>query len=162
MANSFVAKYIGDLEKKDVISDDTNLIVVDATDGKQVPWTVLKEYFLNSIEEANTYQPGDYFSLKENVMIPGMLSGSSKTIVFSVLLDKSIDASGVNITCEDLTARGINGYLIIDTDIHDGNYTVSHSISGNTVTVLVTASTAFGTANNTPLIVEGNMLFEFY
>lgn len=155
MSQSFLSRFIGNLEQQDVLFGNEKLVIVDTEDGKVIPLTVLVEY----IDEANSYKPGDVVSIKANTPMAGFISSSSKIILFSIPLDKTVNATSFTIACPDITVRGITGYLIQDTDIEE--YTVKTYISNHMLSVAITSETAFDVTNNTPVSVEGTMKITF-
>lgn len=160
MANSFVTTFIGNLYQQDVVFGNEKIVFADDEDGKLLPVSLLRDYIEDSILKLLTYKAGDVVSIPSNTMMAGVVSGSSKTITFNIPLDKAVSATSLTFECNDLTARGTSGYLI--TDVPVSNYTVSHKISKNFVTIIVTSATAFNNAtNNTPVIVEGTMKITF-
>lgn len=181
MANSFQTKFIGDLTEQEELSDSAEIMVYDDSDGKLHPWSkvlntiknkILEWTFetlnttaktlvgaVNELKKGSNYTAGDSFSTRANNLLPGMISGASKSIVFTVCCDKPVEADSVSVTCKDFTARGITGYLLTDVDL--SNYTVTVAHQGTYITVIVTADTAFNVTNNTPVCVEGAITFSF-
>ena len=105
-----------------------------------------------------TINPGTTITFSSAAEYVGILSSSSKLIVFDVSFNKPIEAENVSISALYLSVRKATGGNIINAVdvIADQSLTVTYVINGssNTVHVAITSTTAYSETNNTPLVVE--------
>lgn len=109
----------------------------------------------NEINGELYYKSGDNYHIDAQYYAGGVLTGSAKTIQFSIILPKRLDnISSVNINQIYLTARGINGYLLNSYTLSDlntnGNLSIV-AIENNCISIQYTSNNAFEITNNTPV-----------
>ena len=103
------------------------------------------------------YEPGDTFEINSAVVLPGIVSGSTKTMYFTLWVDKSME-NITSISCTRLhgTIRGDSGYVNGE-NATTGNknyaatsgYTVTaYKISNYALTIRVVKSSAFTSITN--------------
>ena len=109
------------------------------------------------LDEKLSFKAGDTFDTVYNVVTPGYITSSTKTILFTFMLPK--DASGRTVTITEMkgSVRGGSGYVdSLSSDATDlkSTYTVTVSYNhGYAVTISMVKSTAYANVtNNTPII----------
>lgn len=110
-----------------------------------------------TLENSVYYKSGDTYSINGQYYCGGNLTGSTKAIVFSIILPKLVtNITSVTINSINLTARGINGYLLNSADLttlnSSGQLSVV-SLENNCVSFQFTANEAFSSTNNTPVSI---------
>lgn len=107
------------------------------------------------LEDDLYYKAGDTYHIDSQYYTGGVLTGSAKTIIFSIVLPKMVtNISSVNISQIYLTVRGINGYLLNSSTLSDLNASGELSIvtiENNCLSIQYASNNAFETTNNTPV-----------
>ena len=106
------------------------------------------------LKEALYYKDGDTFIIPGVVHIAGGISGSAKSIIFSLVLPKSLEKiSDITLNSYDITVRPVEGGYILNR-VTSGLTTQIVKRVDNIVTVQFNSETAFDTTNNTPCLVS--------
>lgn len=113
----------------------------------------LQDNVEDAIDGGLYYKSGDTYEIGSQLYAGGVLTGSAKTIQFSIFLPKLLDnISNITINSINITARGINGYLLNSQNLSDltsaGVLSVV-SIENNCASIQYTSNEAFNTTNNT-------------
>ena len=93
----------------------------------------------------------------------GFLTNARRTISFTIPFDKPITAQEIYFTSMNIQVRHINGGLLINGDVIQGDYSIRAEIKSLGVFVSITRSEPFDTLNDIPLsvyVVEAE--WEFY
>ena len=122
---------------------------------------------LSELAENMFYSSGDTLTHNSYVPYAGMITTSSKWVVFSVPLPKSMaNISSVTVTSLVGSMRGVSGYLdgtTDETNLLSMGYTVSTTISDDRMLrILLSKTSAFTNAtNNTPVTVYAKVGLSF-
>ena len=108
------------------------------------------------------YQPGESVTIS-NVFCGGVVSNAGKSLFFSVVLPKSLSGRTVNVTTLKLNVWNTSGGYTLSNAYVDGGYdvladstiTVTKTVVlENTITFVLTKSSAYNGTNNTPQAVR--------
>lgn len=116
-------------------------------------FNLLQDNVEDAIDGSLYYKSGDTYEIGGQLYTGGVLTGSAKNIQFSIFLPKLLDnISNITINSINITARGINGYLLNSQNLSDltsaGVLSVV-SIENNCASIQYTSNKAFNTTNNT-------------
>lgn len=120
------------------------------------------------------YQPGDTVTIgdisgtsnTDYIVCPGVLTTSKKEIVFSITMPKSLrNINSISLTSSKMFIRHASGgYIINGTDIVSEATSITIDVPlDNTITIAAHKDGGWATtpANNTPVMIEGAMVFSF-
>jgi len=110
-------------------------------------------------EKEKEYQIGDTIFFEEKMVIPGFISGGSKSLLFTMALVKNIseDVTAVEVSTTAFNIRVENKYLITNEYSENSNIADYFTVAlrgNNYIAFGYISDTAFSVTNNVPVNME--------
>lgn len=111
------------------------------------------EYLKNIINEATTYKDGDIYQITNQFYTGGCITGSSKTIMFSLITPKSLkDIKNITVKSINIAVRSVGGGYIVN-EVVDVSLITPLKSADNIVSFSINYENALNAVNNTPVNV---------
>lgn len=88
-----------------------------------------------------------------NVITNGFLTDSSKTISFTIPVNKPIIAQEIDFSLLNVQIRTVEGEILFSDDVMESDYSVLSEIVDNGISVNIISEIPFDAVNNMPLSV---------